>query len=181
MKTTVRLLMLALLVARPAVAQTIGDATAQETALKQLPMIDAAGHRLSLQPQPGQVLIVDFWAHWCPSCIVEMSGYEKLQKDLGPDKIKIVLVSGARDWEQDQSYAAAHNIPFPLYVTGQASSEVIARALRGEVTGNGQVSMSLPIAAIFLPNGHLLGSATGERDWGSEEVEKNLRAVAEMK
>ena len=181
MKLIALLPLLAVLLACPVLAQTVGDTTAQETALKQMPMLDTAGHRLDLQPKPGQVLIVDFWAHWCPSCIVEMKGYEKLQQDLGAGKVKIVLVSGVRDWEQDQAYAAAHNIPFPLYVTGNAPPDVIARALRGEVNEGGLVSLTLPIAAIFLPNGHLLGSAVGERDWGGKDLEDNLRGVAEMK
>lgn len=40
----------------------------------------------------GKLVIIDFWSHWCGSCIEAFPKMEKLQKEFG-DKIKILLVT----------------------------------------------------------------------------------------
>jgi thiol-disulfide isomerase/thioredoxin len=41
----------------------------------------------------GKVVIVDFWATWCPPCRAEIPGYIELQKKYGADGLAIVGVS----------------------------------------------------------------------------------------
>ncbi|MBI1780619.1 MAG: TlpA family protein disulfide reductase [Sphingobacteriales bacterium] len=40
----------------------------------------------------GKLVIIDFWSHWCGTCIEAFPKMEKLQKEFG-DKIKILLVT----------------------------------------------------------------------------------------
>lgn len=50
--------------------------------------------KTALLPQDykGKLVIIDFWSHWCGSCIEAFPKMEKLQKEFG-DKIKILLVT----------------------------------------------------------------------------------------
>ena len=50
------------------------------TATFDLPDIKGLQHKL--QDYRGQVILVNFWATWCPPCIQEMPALEKLEQEL---------------------------------------------------------------------------------------------------
>lgn len=50
------------------------------------------GTSLSPQDYKGKLVIIDFWSHWCGSCIEAFPKMEKLQKGFG-GKIKVLLVT----------------------------------------------------------------------------------------
>ena len=52
-----------------------------------------SGRRVTLADYQGQVVLLNIWATWCEPCKVEMPSLEQLQKDLGPQGLKIVAVS----------------------------------------------------------------------------------------
>ncbi len=48
------------------------------------------GRKVSASDYDGKVLIVDFWATWCPPCRKEIPGFIKLQKEYA-DKGLVIL------------------------------------------------------------------------------------------
>ena len=54
---------------------------------------DLEGHEVSSAQFKGKVVVVDFWATWCPPCVAEIPGYIELQKKYGPQGLVIVGVS----------------------------------------------------------------------------------------
>lgn len=58
-----------------------------------IPFFDANGvpHRLS--EYRGKVVLLNFWASWCPACIMEMPGLDRLQATLGGDHFVVLAVS----------------------------------------------------------------------------------------
>lgn len=158
-------------------ADTPQQLQAQATALRQMSIHDQFGQSLDLAHPPGRLLFIDFWAYWCPNCIREMHDLEELQRQLGPDRISIVLVSSKADWVRDRAYASAHALPFPLYVFDPAPVSVQATALKGQQVGNA-VRVMLPTATIFLPTGQLLTSAVGAHHWASPELISDFKAFA---
>jgi peroxiredoxin len=59
-------------------------------------------HAVTLEPTPrpkalaaykGQVVVLNIWATWCAPCRVEMPSLERLQRQLGPQGLRIVAVS----------------------------------------------------------------------------------------
>ena len=50
------------------------------------------GASLSPKDYKGKLIIIDFWSHWCGSCIEAFPKMEKLQKEF-VDKIKVLLVT----------------------------------------------------------------------------------------
>ena len=74
-------------------------------ALGQLPVAapdftlkDYAGREVRLSSLRGQVVMVNFWATWCNTCVVEMASMEQLvQKERGKP-FRLLAVSVDDDW-----------------------------------------------------------------------------------
>lgn len=51
------------------------------------------GQAVSVADHQGKVLAISFWASWCAPCQVELPMLEKLQRVLGPDRLRVVAVN----------------------------------------------------------------------------------------
>jgi thiol-disulfide isomerase/thioredoxin len=51
------------------------------------------GRTLSRKEFGGKVLVLNFWASWCPPCVEEMPYLDQLQREFGPKGVVILGVS----------------------------------------------------------------------------------------
>ncbi|HSA96070.1 MAG TPA: TlpA disulfide reductase family protein, partial [Acidobacteriota bacterium] len=54
---------------------------------------DLAGNTLDLSAYRGKVLVLNFWATWCPPCRAEIPDFIDAYKELGPKGLEIIGVS----------------------------------------------------------------------------------------
>lgn len=54
---------------------------------------DLDGHVVTSESLAGKVVVIDFWATWCPPCREEIPGYIKMQKEHGDAGLVIVGIS----------------------------------------------------------------------------------------
>jgi len=59
----------------------------------------AGGGRLNAASVQGSVVLVHFWATWCPSCLPELPHYSRLARRLGPRGLRVLHVSLDETWE----------------------------------------------------------------------------------
>ena len=53
---------------------------------------DLTGRSVSLQDLSGKVVLLHFWATWCPPCLTELPALIRFSKGLNPDKFALLAV-----------------------------------------------------------------------------------------
>ncbi len=108
------------------------------------------GQKVSLDQLRGDVVLVNFWATWCPPCRFEMPGFQKVYEAKKDRGFRIVGVSmdetGAAGVER---YLAQHGITYPV---GMVNSQVF-RAFGSPTT--------LPASFLIDRQGRIRHSVTG--------------------
>ncbi len=125
----------------------------------------ADGKRLSLAGLRGKVVIVTFWATWCPPCREEMTLFERLHRELATEGLAIVGINAREEGVAIREYANALGLSFPLILDPQ-----------GEIQGAYGV-IGLPTAFLIARDGRAVARAIGPRDWGGPQARALLRAL----
>jgi thiol-disulfide isomerase/thioredoxin len=117
------------------------------------------GTVLNLSDYKGEVILLNFWATWCPPCRAEMPSIQKLYDDY-EDKMAIVLVS-SEDPSIISNYLAENGYSIPSYV--QLSSQSDAFPVSG-----------IPATFLISKDGKVMVEKTGAANWNSEAFREQL-------
>jgi thiol-disulfide isomerase/thioredoxin len=80
----------------------------------------------------GRVLVVNFWATWCPPCLEEIPEFVRLQARLQAKGLQFVGIA-IDDVDKVRAFAQAHGINYPILV-GDLQAMELAR-LAGNTRG----------------------------------------------
>lgn len=121
---------------------------------------DAQGRSLTFADFRGKIVLVNFWATWCPPCLREMPTLDRLQAELGGPDFEVVAVSVDRGGvpQVKAFYERLSLANLKIYVDPTLRS---TRDLR--VVG-------LPTTVLLDRRGNELGRMTGPAEWDSPEV-----------
>jgi len=76
-------------------------------------LTDLTGKSWTLRDLRGKVVLVNFWATWCPPCRKEMPDLEALGKRFGPQGLVILAISD-EDAAKVKPFIAEHQISYPI-------------------------------------------------------------------
>lgn len=77
---------------------------------------DMHGASVALSSFKGKVIVLDFWATWCPPCKAEIPGFVELQKEYGGKGLQVVGVSVDDPAEKLPPFAAEFKMNYPVLV-----------------------------------------------------------------
>jgi len=69
---------------------------------------------LSLHEFGRQVVVLNFWATWCPPCVEETPGLEKFAEQMRLQGVTVMGVSVDEDAAALQTFAAEQHLSFPI-------------------------------------------------------------------
>ncbi len=113
-------------------------------------LTDLKGKRWTLKELRGQVVLVNFWATWCPPCRKEMPDLEALYQRFAPRGLVILAISD-EDAAKVTPFLAARQITYPVLLDpGRKVNELF------QIEG-------IPKSFVYDRNGNLVAEAIDMR------------------
>ena len=130
---------------------------------------DLSGKSVKLSDFKGKVVVLDFWATWCPPCRAEIPNFVDLEakyKDKGLAIVGISLDQGGPGVVA--SFVKAQKINYPIVMGDDNVSH-----LYGDI-------QAIPTTFIIDPKGNIVGSHQGftEKSVFEDEIKKLLPVPA---
>jgi cytochrome c biogenesis protein CcmG, thiol:disulfide interchange protein DsbE len=91
-----------------------GEASIAGSTARDFPL-QLAGKPIRLTDLRGKVLVLNFWASWCPPCVEEAPSLNRLQKHLESRNALVLGVAADEDPAAFQRFLLDHGIVFPTY------------------------------------------------------------------
>ena len=112
------------------------------------------GDSFRLSEHRGEVVVLNFWATWCPPCREEIPMFVDLQRELGEEGLQFVGVALERSAgpEKVRAFAEKMNINYPI---GMGTGRIAKKY--GGVRG---LPMTFIIGTDGTVEGHIPGRAT---------------------
>jgi peroxiredoxin len=142
------------------VAREVGTATNQPFVVPDFSLVDAEGNPQRLSTLRGHVVLLNFWATWCPPCRAELPSLEALYQAYQDQGLTILAVASDRQGAQAVSpFIQQYRLTFPVLLDPS-----------GEVTRLYGVA-SLPTMYFLDREGRLVMVAVGGRDWTQDKTQ----------
>jgi peroxiredoxin len=146
--------------------QSTAPADTAVGALMQVSLKDSGGRQRKMSEWQGKVLLINFWATWCPPCVSEMPDLVALQNDLASKNLQVVGI-GIDSPSNIREFADKHQITYPLLLGGLEGSE-LSRQFGNESGG-------LPFTILIGADGSVRKTYMGRLDM--EKVRADLASM----
>lgn len=121
-----------------------------------LRLADDDGKVVDLARQRGKVVLVNFWATWCPPCRKEFPSLGRVRRRFDPDEFEVLAVNVGE--EPDSVFSFTGVAGFPV-LFDRDSKTMAAWSVRG-----------LPTTFLVDRRGRLAFRATGGREFDDPEI-----------
>ena len=128
--------------------------------------VQDSDRKVTLSELRGKVVVLNFWASWCPPCIEETPSLLDMQHKLGDKGITVLAVSIDEDEGAYHRFLIEHKVDLLTVRDAKAASN----ALYG--------TFKFPESYILDRNGVMRRKFIGEVDWNSPEVVEFLTKLA---
>jgi thiol-disulfide isomerase/thioredoxin len=139
----------------------------QRAAAPAITLDDLEGHRTDLAALRGRVVLVNFWATWCPPCRREMPSMERLRQTLAGEAFTVLAVNVGE--AEDTVFAFTGQLePAPAFtiLLDRDSTALRAWPVKG-----------LPTTFLVDREGRLAARAVGGREFDDPGIVQAIRRL----
>ena len=140
------------------------------SSISKLDVVARDGKKVNLSKLKGKVVLVHFWATWCPPCVEELpelnAFWAKFKSN--PD-IQLYTISVDDSWQAIDDFRKKTPFDLPLYRDPKAA------------TAHKFGTTKFPETYIANRNGRILYHLAEAIDWDSAEVTQNVQALLAQK
>ena len=128
---------------------------------------DLTGQDVRLSAFRGKVVLLNFWASWCPPCRSEMPDLQQLFEKLNGSKFQMLAVSLDRDPQAARALIKEAGYTFPVLLSP------------GNKVAEGYGISAIPTTFIIDKQGRIVSRTVGAADWSGAKAIKGLKQLAE--
>ena len=127
------------------------------------------GREIHLSDLRGQVVVLNFWATWCPPCVDETPSLNQLQQVIAPRGGIVLGISEDQDPAAYAKFLQDQNVIFPTYDDTTT-----------KIPGTYGTSM-YPETYVIGRDGRIARKIVGEQDWQDPHLIESIEAVLREK
>ena len=126
---------------------------------------DLRGNTFTLSALKGKVVLLNFWATWCPPCIAEMPQLNKLHKKLGPRGLHVVAVSTDNSIGYPRDFVSKNGIGFTVLYD---ENRTVTRSYK---------VFSMPTTFLIDKNGIIIEKFFGDYEWADSVMVNKIEKL----
>lgn len=108
----------------------------------------ADGKTIKLSDFRGKVVLINFWATWCPPCVAEMPDLQRLQDTYGPKGFIVIGLSQDEQLETAAEFVKQRGITYPVMLAPDSAGQEVGVS-------------ALPTSVLLDQNGKVVWGMTG--------------------
>jgi peroxiredoxin len=124
------------------------------------------GGRFKLSEHRGKVVMINFWATWCPPCLEEMPAMERLYRQQKDGGFTLVAVSVDTDAKKVTPFVTDHKLTFTVGLDPKMD------------LANAYAVRALPSSFLVGRDGSLTALAIGPRHWDNDAAHSVVEGMS---
>jgi peroxiredoxin len=122
------------------------------------------GRQVSAKDFGGKVLVLNFWASWCPPCIQEIPSLSQFQKRFQNSGVKVVAISIDKNAQRYREFL--RKLPVSFETAWDPSGDISAKY------GTYQIPETY-----IIKDGRVMRKFANSADWNSPDVNEYVKSL----
>jgi len=136
---------------------------------KDFSLIDFSGKQHQLKDYRGNVLVINFWASWCPPCIHEMPELKRLKQHFSDQPFEIITINVGEKKYKVRKFSKLINLDLPVLLDTKSN------------TYNQWGVKTLPTSFLLDTEGNIVYQVRGNPGWEQLETRKVISDMIHSK
>lgn len=121
--------------------------------------------QIKLSDFRGKVLLIDFWATWCPPCLKSMPFFNSLHNQLQPQGLEIVAINVDEDTQLARQFLKKYPVDYKMGFDPEGNCPSIYNV------------KAMPSSYLIDKAGKIYHIHLGYRDGDQEEIRQKITAL----